>query len=68
MQGIFQYNNVLGSPSQRTVSTHRRSLCPIRALENQHVSPGMGQYGCTQYFYDIYVKSAESRSFQTSHG
>jgi hypothetical protein len=42
MQGIFQYNNVLGLPSQCTATTHRRSLCPIQALENQHVSPSMG--------------------------
>jgi hypothetical protein len=42
MQGIFQYNNVLGSPSQGTATTHRRSLCSIRPLVNQHIPPGRG--------------------------
>jgi hypothetical protein len=42
MQGIFQYNNVLGLPSQGITTTYRRSLCSILALENQHASPGRG--------------------------
>jgi hypothetical protein len=33
-QGIFQYNNVLGSPSQSITTAFRRSLCSILALEN----------------------------------
>jgi hypothetical protein len=35
-QGIFQYNNVLGSPSQGITTTYRRSLHSILTLENQH--------------------------------
>jgi hypothetical protein len=45
-QGIFQYNNVLGS----------------------HASPGRGNTDVRQYFYNVYVKSAESRSIRASHG
>jgi len=42
MQGIFHYNNVLGSPSQGITTTYRRSLHSILTLENQHASPGRG--------------------------
>jgi len=42
MQGIFQYNNVLGSPSQDITTMYGRSLHSILALENQHASPGRG--------------------------
>jgi hypothetical protein len=66
-QGIFQYNNVLGLPSQDITTTYRRSLHSILTLENQQASPGRGNTDVRQYFYDVYVKSAESRSVQTSH-
>jgi hypothetical protein len=29
MQGIFQYNNVLGSPSQGITATYRRSFAQL---------------------------------------
>ena len=41
-QGIFQYNNVLGSTSQGITTMYRRSLRSILALKNQHASPGRG--------------------------
>jgi hypothetical protein len=64
-QGIFQYNNVLGSPSQAYYYVQER-LRSTPALENQHTSLDRGNTDVRQYFYDAYVKSAESRSIQTS--
>jgi len=37
-------------------------------LENQQASLNRGNMDVRQYFYDVYIKSAESRSVQTSHG
>jgi len=68
MQGIFQYNNVLDSHLNAQRLCTGEAARPIRALENQQTLPSTGQYGCTLYLYSIYVKSAEVRSFQTSHG
>jgi len=36
-------------------------------LEEQHASPDRGNTDVRQHFYDVYVKSAESRSVETSH-
>jgi hypothetical protein len=36
-------------------------------LENQHISLVGGNTDVRQYFYDVYVKSAESRSVLNSH-
>jgi hypothetical protein len=36
-----------------------------RTPEEQHASPHRGNTDIRQYFYDVYVKSAESRSVQT---
>jgi len=68
MQGIFQYNNVLGSPSQGKTTKVQEKLRSTLALENQHVSLDRGNTDVCQYFYDVYIKSAESRSVRTSHG
>jgi hypothetical protein len=35
-------------------------------LDNQHASLNRGDMDVCQYFYDAYIKSAESRSIQTS--
>jgi len=65
LQGIFQYNNVLGSP-KFAFSRHnyyvQEKLCSTRTPEDQHASPHRGNTDVRQYFYDVYVKSAESRS------
>jgi hypothetical protein len=65
MQGIFQYNNVLGSP-KFAFSRHnyyvQEKLCSMRTPEDQHASPHRGNTDVCQYFYDVYVKSSESRS------
>ena len=49
-QGIFQYNNVLGSP-MFAFSRHnyyvQKKLRSTRTPEEQHASPDRGQYGCT---------------------
>jgi hypothetical protein len=68
MQGIFQYNNVLGSHLNAQQLQTGEAARPIQALENQRMLLSIGQYGCTPYFYSVYVKSAELRSFQTSDG
>jgi hypothetical protein len=64
-QGIFQYNNVLGSP-KFTFSRHnyyvQEKLHTTLTPEDQHASPHRGNMDVRQYFYDVYVKSAESRS------
>ena len=46
---------------------YRRSLHSIIALENQHALLDRGNTDVRQYFYDVYVKSAESRRVQTYH-
>jgi hypothetical protein len=68
MQGIFQYNNVLGSHLNAQQLCTGEAAHPIPPLENQRMLPSTGQYGCMPYFYSVYVKSAELRSFQTSPG
>jgi hypothetical protein len=68
MQGIFQYNNVLGSHLNAQQLCTGKAARPIPALENQWMLPSTEQYGCTPYFYSFYVKSAELRRFQTSYG
>jgi len=64
-QGFFQYNNVLGSP-KFAFSRHnyyvQEKLCSTRTPEDQHTSPHRGNTDVHQYFYDVYVISAESRS------
>jgi hypothetical protein len=64
-QGIFQYNNVLGSP-KFTFSRHnyyvQEKLRSTLTPEERHASPMRGNTDVRQYFYDAYVKSAESRS------
>jgi hypothetical protein len=64
-QGIFQYNNVLGSP-KFAFSRHnyyiQEKLRSTLTLEDQHESLYRGNMDVRQYFYDLYVKSAESRS------
>jgi hypothetical protein len=67
-QGIFQYNNVLGLDLNAQWLQTGEAVHPIQALENQVMLPGTGQYRCMPYFYSIYMKSAELRSFQTSDG
>jgi hypothetical protein len=59
MQGIFQYNNVLGLHLNAQQLHTGEAACQIRALENQWMLPSTGQYGCMPYFYSVYVKSAE---------
>jgi hypothetical protein len=41
--------------------------CLTRNPEEQHASPHRGNTEVRQYFYDIYVKSAESRRVQMYH-
>jgi len=69
-QGIFQYNNLLGLP-KFAFSRHnyyvQEKLHSTRTPEDQHASPHRGNTDVRQYFYDVYVKSAESRSVQTYH-
>jgi hypothetical protein len=64
-QGIFQYNNVLGSP-KFAFSRHnyyiQEKLRSTLTLEDRHASLYRGNTDVRQYFYDVYVKSAESRS------
>jgi hypothetical protein len=64
-QGIFQYNNVLGSP-KFALSRHnyyvQEKLRSTLTLEDQRASLYRGNMDVHQYFYDVYVKSAESRS------
>ena len=69
-QGIFQYNNVLGSPmfafsrhNFYVQEKHRLTRTP----EEQHASPHRGNTNVRQYFYDVYVTSAESRRVQMHH-
>jgi hypothetical protein len=65
MQGIFQYNNVLGSP-KFAFSRHnyyiQEKLRSTLTPEDQNTSLYRGNTDVCQYFYDVYVKSAESRS------
>jgi hypothetical protein len=68
MQGIFQYNNIPGLHLNVQQLHTGEAICSIRTHENQLVLPSTGQYGCTQYFCSVYVKSAKSRSFQTFDG
>jgi hypothetical protein len=65
MQGIFQYNNVPGSHLNVQQLRTGEAIRSIQTHENQLILPSTGQYGCTQYFYRLYVKSEKSRSFQT---
>jgi len=68
-QGIFQYNNVLSLP-RFAFSRHnyyvQEKLCSTLTLDDQHASLNRGNTDVRQCFYDVYVKSAESRSVQTS--
>jgi hypothetical protein len=65
MQGIFQYNNVLGSP-KFAFSRHnyyvQEKLRSTLTPEDRHASPYRGNMDVRQYLYDVYIKSAESRS------
>jgi hypothetical protein len=65
MQGIFQYNNLLGSP-KFAFSRHnyyvQEKLCSTLTLEDQHALLDRGNTDVRQYFFDVYVKSSESRS------
>ena len=69
-QGIFQYNNVLGSP-MFAFSRHnyyvQKKLRSTRTPEEQHASPDRGNTDVRQYFYDVYRKSAGLRRVQTYH-
>ena len=69
-QGIFQYNNVLGSPMfafSRHNNYVRKRLHSTRTPEEQHASSDRGNTDVPQYFYDVYAKSAGLRRFQTYH-
>jgi hypothetical protein len=69
-QGIFQYNNVLGSP-MFAFSRHnyyvQEKIRSTRTPEEQHASSDRGNTDVRQYLYDVYVKSAELRRFQAYH-
>jgi hypothetical protein len=43
----------------------QEKLHSTRTPEEQHASPHRGNMDVRQYFYDVYVKSAESRSLLT---
>jgi hypothetical protein len=45
----------------------QEKLRSMQTSEEQHASPHRGKTDVRQYFYDIYVKSAESRRVQTYH-
>ena len=45
----------------------QEKLRSTRTPEEQHASSDRGNTDVRQYFYDVYVKSAESRSIQNSH-
>ena len=69
-QGIFQYNNVLGSPMfafSRHNNYVRKELHSTRTPEEQHASSDRGNTDARRYLYDVYVKSAGLRRFQAYH-
>jgi hypothetical protein len=45
----------------------QEKLRSMQTSEEQHASPHWGKTDVHQYFYDVYVKSAESRRVQTYH-
>jgi hypothetical protein len=45
----------------------QKELHSTRTPEELHASPHRGNTDVRQYFYDVYVKSEESRSVQTYH-
>jgi ABC-type uncharacterized transport system substrate-binding protein len=45
----------------------QEKLRSTQTPEEQHASPHRGNTDVCQYFYDVYVKSAESRRVQTYH-
>jgi len=67
-QGIFQYNNVLGSP-MFAFSRHnyyiQEKIRSTRTPEEQHASSDRGNTDVRQYLYDVYVKSAGLRRFSS---
>jgi len=45
----------------------QEKLRSTRTPEEQHASPHRGKTDVRRYFYDVYVKSAESRRVRTYH-
>jgi hypothetical protein len=45
----------------------QNKLRSTRTPEDQHASPYRGNTDVRQYFYDVYVKSAELRRVRTYH-